>query len=158
MHIQIPPLSFLGPSLRSVEIALRVIKMKKFMDQITIISLAILVLPSLAAAQTELTYKADVPASITTPDSAISQYVGELTFVDGFPTDETIEKTYEFFDTSRAVELFLNATPVTSMYAMLNGHVEIGFTPNKTVGITETFMNARSLWLTAQTTTPYVHA
>ena len=44
------------------------------------------------------------------------------------------------------------------MYAMLNGHVEIGFKANKTVGITETLMNARSLWLTPQTTTPYVHA
>lgn len=29
---------------------------------------------------------------------------------------------------------------------------------NQTVGITETLMNARSLWLTPQTTTPYVHA
>jgi hypothetical protein len=40
---------------------------------------------------------------------------------------------------------------------MLNGHVAIGLTPNKTVGITETLMNVRSLWLTPQTTTPYVH-
>jgi len=43
------------------------------------------------------------------------------------------------------------------MYAMLNGHAEIGFRANHTVGITETLMNARSLWLTPQTTTPYVH-
>jgi len=103
-------------------------------------------------------YKADVPVSITTPDSVQTQYLGELKFVDGFPTNETVTKTYDFLDTSRAVELFLNAIPVTSMYAMLNGHVQIGFKANGTVGITETLMNARSLWLTPQTTTPYVHA
>jgi len=102
-------------------------------------------------------YKANVPAAIKTPDSVQTKYLGELKFIDGFPTDETVTNIYDFLDTSRAVELFLNATPVTSMYAMLNGHIQIGFKPNKTVGITENLMNARSLWLTPQTTTPYVH-
>lgn len=101
-------------------------------------------------------YKADIPASLLTPDSVQTKYLGELTFVDGFPTDETIKKSYDFLDTSRAVELFESGIPAASMYAMLNGHVEIGFTPNKTIGITEQLMNARSLWLTPQTTTPYV--
>ena len=103
-------------------------------------------------------YKADIPANVTTADSIKTKYVGELKLVDGFPTDETVTKVYDFLDTSRAVELFLNAIPVTSMYGMLNGHAEIGFKANQTVGITEDLMNARSLWLTPQTTTPYVHA
>ena len=103
------------------------------------------------------TYKADVPENITTPNSIQTKYLGELKFIDGFPTDETVAKTYDYLDTARAVELFLNTIPVTSMYAMLNGHAEIGFKANHTVGITENLMNARSLWLTAQTTTPYVH-
>ena len=103
-------------------------------------------------------YKADVPASITAANNVQTKYLDELKFVDGFPTDETVAKTYDFLDTSRAVELYLNATPVASLYALLNGHAEIGFKANHTVGITETLMNARSLWLTAQTTTPYVHA
>ena len=110
---------------------------------------------TLYAAEPE--YKAKVPESVTTPDSVDTKYLGELKFIDGFPTDETVEKTYDFLDTARAVELFLNATPVASMYAMLNGHAAIGFKPNQTVGITEELMNARSLWLTPQTTTPYVH-
>lgn len=111
-------------------------------------------LPAIAAPK----YRADVPASITTPDSVQTKYVGELKFVDAFPSDETVTKVYDFIDTSRAVELYLNAVPTASMYGMLNGHVEIGFKANHTVGITETLMNARSLWLTPQTTTPYVHA
>jgi len=131
-------------------------KRKSLVSLFTVASLGLLA--GVAAADTSPRYKADVPASITTPDAVQTKYVGELSFVDGFPTNETVDKTYYFLDTSRAVELFLNATPATSMYAMLNGHVEIGFKANKTVGITETLMNARSLWLTAQTTTPYVHA
>ncbi len=110
-----------------------------------------------SAAADEPEYKANVPRNITTPDRIPTRYAGELKFVDGFPTDDTVTKVYDYLDTARAVELFLNATPATSMYAMLNGHAEIGFKANHTVGITEKLMNARSLWLTAQTTTPYVH-
>jgi len=101
-------------------------------------------------------YKADVPSALITPDSAQSRYLGEINFVDGFPTRETIRKSYEFLDTSRAVQLFESGMATASMYAMLHGHREIGLTPNKSIGITDQLMNARSLWLTAQTTTPYV--
>ena len=100
-------------------------------------------------------YKADVPANLLTADSVDTKYAGELTFYDGFPTDETIEKSYDFLDTSRAVQLFHSGMATASMYGMLNGHVEIGMKPNKSIGITEQMMNARSLWLTPQTTTPY---
>lgn len=123
----------------------------------SIATLTVIALTSSAFA-TSPTYKANVPQEILTPDKMKTKYLGELDFKDGFPTDETVTKTYDFLDTSRAVELFLNATPVTSMYAMLNGHVQIGFKANHTVGVTEELMNARSLWLTPQTTTPYVHA
>lgn len=119
-------------------------------------TLACIATPALVMAS-EPKYKAEVPDSISTPDQVETKYVGELNFVDGFPTNETVTKTYDFLDTSRAVELFLDAIPVTSMYAMLNGHAEIGIRANHGVGITETLMNARSLWLTPQTTTPYVH-
>ncbi len=123
-------------------------------------SMGMVIALSTAIASTSVTaepkYKANVPTSLLTPDSAQSKYLGELTFVDGFPTKETIEKSYDFLDTSRAVQLFESGMPTASMYAMLHGHREIGLTPNKSIGITEQLMNARSLWLTPQTTTPYV--
>jgi len=106
----------------------------------------------------EPTYKADVPEGLLTPDKMQSKYIGDLSFNDGFPTEETASKVNNFVDTSRATELFINGAPVASMYAMLNGHVKIGIKANHIVGITEDLMNARSLWLTPQTTTPYVHA
>jgi hypothetical protein len=85
-----------------------------------------------------------------------SSYLGGLSFQDGFPTKGTASKVSDFVDTARAVELFINGIPAGSMYAMLQGHTKIGFKANHTVGITEELMNARSLWLTPQTTTPYV--
>jgi len=103
-------------------------------------------------------YKADVPASVMTADSVATKYAGELTFVDGFPTDETIAKADDFKDTARAFELFESGMATASMYAMLKGHRDIGVKPNKTVAITETLMDAKSLWLTPNTTTPYAHA
>ncbi len=42
-------------------------------------------------------YKADVPVSILTPDSVQTKYIGELKFVDGFPTDETLKKVSQSF-------------------------------------------------------------
>ena len=113
---------------------------------------AIAVSPILA--QETPTYKANVPQELLTPDKMESSYLGELRFQDGFPTKDTASKVSNFVDITRAVELFINGTPAASMYGMLNGHVKIGLVPNHSVGITEELMNARSLWLTPQTTTP----
>ena len=77
-------------------------------------------------AQESPTFKAKVPEKLLTPDKMESRYLGELTFQDGFPTSETASKVNDFVDISRAVELFINATPTASMYGMLNGHAEIG--------------------------------
>jgi hypothetical protein len=81
----------------------------------SIVTVSIILLAGVATAETSPPYKADVPESITTPVLVQSKYVGDLKFVDGFPTRETVRKTYDFLDTSRAVELFLNAMPTTSM-------------------------------------------
>ena len=110
-----------------------------------------------AIADTTPKYKADVPTSVMTPDSAQSKYIGELNFVDGFPTDKTISKANDFMDTARAFELFESGMATASMYAMLKGHRDIGVVPNQTVAITEQLMDAKSLWLTPNTTTPYAH-
>jgi len=119
------------------------------------LSLAAVVAAPMATA--EPTYKAKVPQSLITPDEVDTEYLGELEFRDGFPSDSTVEKSLRFLDTARAVDLFMNAMGATSLYAMLDGHAKIGMKPND-VGITEGLMNARSLWLTPQTTTPYATA
>ena len=102
-------------------------------------------------------YAADVPDALITPDLVQTDYLGELEFFDGMPDDLTVLKAYDFLDTYRAVESFLSGMPAASIYGLLEGHRGIGMQPND-IGITETLMDARSLWLTPQTTTPYVHA
>lgn len=121
-------------------------------------SISILTLCVSLTAYGQQIYQADTPESILTPERVSTRYLDDLEFNDGFPSDDTVAKVYDYLDTSRAVQLFLTAMPAASIYGLLNGHAEIGFTANHTVGITENLMNARSLWLTPQTTTPYVHA
>ena len=136
--------------------------MKKMALKISLLALAtsLMACNEQAIADAEVktpTYQADTPSYLITADTVSTKYAGELTFNDGFPTDSTIEKTNDFMDTARAFELFESGMATASMYAMLKGHRDIGMQPNKTVGITENLMDARSLWLTPNTTTPYVH-
>jgi len=99
-------------------------------------------------------YKADVPKSITTKDSYQTMYVGELNFVDGFPTDETVKKTYDFLDVARATLVFTNTIGIGSMQAMLDGQRKAGVGPYE-IAVFEDYLDARSLWLTPNTSTPY---
>ncbi len=74
---------------------------------------AITVLCVCSAAADEPKYKANVPRNITPPDRIPTRYAGELKFVDGFPTDDTVTKGYDYLDTARTAEMSLNATPAT---------------------------------------------
>ena len=100
-------------------------------------------------------YVADVPDYILTPDKMETKYLGALEFFDGLPNDTTVEKVYDFLDLSRGVHAFLNGMPAASLYAMLEGLKDLGMQPGD-VAITENLIDARSLFLTPNTTTPYI--
>jgi len=102
-------------------------------------------------------YKADVPASLLTPDKVQTEMLGELEFFDGMPSDATVKKTIDFLDLSRAVEVFLNGMPATSIYAMLEGLKQAGAEPGDLV-LWENYGDARTLALTFNTSTPYAFA
>lgn len=99
-------------------------------------------------------YKAKVPTSILTPDSVSTELLGNLEFFDGMPSKATVDKSYDFIDLSRATEAFLSGMPAASVYAILEGFKEAGMKPGD-MGITEDLMDARSLYLTPNSTTPY---
>ncbi len=99
-------------------------------------------------------YAADVPDSVLTPDKVNTRSLGDLHFVDGAPSKATTEKVYDYLDTSRGVDAFLNAIPATSIQAMLEGFSSLGMKPGE-LGIFEQLMDARSLFLTANSTTMY---
>jgi hypothetical protein len=127
------------------------------------VALAILVLmiPGPSAAQ-PLTgspaaspkYSPDVPAKITTPDT-IETRIGTLHFRDGAPDPATVQLAYDQLDFGRGVDAFLTGMSATSIYAACRGLEEAGIKSNQGIGIAEDLLDARSLFLTANTTTVY---
>jgi hypothetical protein len=79
-----------------------------------------------------------------------------MSYIDGASTEETFSKTRDFVDTANAVRLFLSGIPAASIQGLLLGHESIGMKPNETIAISEGNLTAESIWLTANTTTPYV--
>ncbi|MGS1104869.1 DUF1254 domain-containing protein [Achromobacter anxifer] len=93
------------------------------------------------------------PPQILTPAN-VDTRIGRLDFFDGVPTPETARKVYDNLDFLRGVEAFLNGIPGASMVSIRAGLREAGAT-GITVGIFETLMDSRSLFLTANTETVY---
>ena len=132
--------------------------MKKKTKILTIATFAMMAMamtwPAVAKDAPTPKYAADVPESLLTPDKVKTEFLGTLKFFDGMPNEATVKKAYDFLDLSRGVEAFLNGMPANSVYALLEGFKEAGMQPGD-LGITEDLMDARSLFLTAQSTTPY---
>jgi len=126
-----------------------------FIASITIAVVLLSAASSIFAAEPK--YKADVPVGLITPDNVQTEFLGELDFFDGMPSESTVKKTYDFLDLLRGVEVFLNGMPAASVYAMLEGQKQAGATPGDLV-LLENLMDARTLFLTPQTTTPYAFA
>ncbi|WP_298534699.1 DUF1254 domain-containing protein [uncultured Algibacter sp.] len=100
-------------------------------------------------------YAADVPTSLLTPDKVETDLLGTLEFIDGLPNEGTVNKTYDFLTVSRGVQAFLNGMPAASVYAMLEGLKGAGVKPGD-IATFENLMDARTLFLTANSSTPYI--
>ena len=99
-------------------------------------------------------YAAKVPDSVATPDKLRTELLGDLEFFDGMPSKATVKKAYDFLDFSRGTQAFLDGMPAASIYGMLEGFKEAGVNPGD-LGIFEELMDARSLFLTPNSTTVY---
>ena len=99
-------------------------------------------------------FAANVPESIQTPDVVETERLGRLEFFDGMPSDETVRKVYDQLDFSRAVETFLTGCPAASIHAFIQGMKQAGM-GTYSMGIHEQLLDARTLWLTPNTTTVY---
>lgn len=98
--------------------------------------------------------QADVPESITTPDKVSTELLGDLEFFDGMPSDETVQKVYDHLDFSRGIQTFLTGVPAASHYAFVQGMKQAGMS-TFSMGIHEDLLDARSIWLTPNTTVIY---
>jgi hypothetical protein len=101
------------------------------------------------------TYSAEVPPYITTPET-VETRIGTLKFFDGLPDAETVQKVYDNLDFARGVEAFLSGIPAASVYAGCEGVSQAGVKRNEGIGVFEDLMDARSLFLTGNSTTIYV--
>lgn len=132
-------------------------KRKNALAQITVV-IILLTLPATwgTADAQKAKYKmtTDIPASITTPD-VVETSLGTLRFFDGFPDDATVKKVYDNLDFQRGVQAFLTGLPAASMYETRKGYRTFG-PDNKTILITESFFDSRSLFLVANTETIYL--
>ena len=95
----------------------------------------------------------DIPTSIISPDS-LTTSLGTLRFFDGFPGSATVRKVYDNLDFQRGVQAYLIALPVACFYGLRSDMQTFG-PDNKTMLITETLMDSRSLMLPSNTETVY---
>lgn len=123
-------------------------------SHVTAALVAVLLSTAVPTGAREPEFKADVPESILTPDKVDVRLLGELEFFDGMPSETTVKKVFDFLDFSRGVNAFLDGIPATSVYAMLEGFKDAGLKPGD-LGLMEELMDARSLMLTANSTTVY---
>lgn len=112
-------------------------------------------LAALAAAAEEAPgFAADIPPGLLTPDRVETRTLGTLEFFDGMPLPETAGRLYDYLDFHRGVETFHTGIPAASVYAIIEGLRAEGVAPGD-LGIFENLLDARSLFLTPNTTSLY---
>ena len=92
--------------------------------------------------------------SISTPDR-VESTIGTLEYKDGAPSKATVEKVYDNLDLMHGVESFVNAYQGASTYAIRQGLLDMGVEDNTLVVFSD-LMDSKSLFLTANTDTPYL--
>ncbi len=95
----------------------------------------------------------DVPQSLVTPD-VVDTHLGSLSFNDGAPSAETVEKVRDHLDHVRALDGFISAHRGVSVMAIRNGLLDAGVEDNDIIIFSE-LMDSESLFLTANADTVY---
>jgi hypothetical protein len=117
--------------------------------------LAVTLAATRADAQTTPKYSAKVPPYITTPDK-VETNIGTLKFFDGLPDAETVQMVYDNLDRAAGLKRFSPACPPHRFTQCAKGISQVGVKPNANFGIMQDLMDARSVYLTANSTTAYV--
>ena len=92
--------------------------------------------------------------SISTPNE-VETSIGTLKFLDGAPLPETAEKVYDYLDTMRAADAFMKGMPGASVKGLIDGAHSIGAVEANEVMIYDKLMDAKSLFLTGNSSTVY---
>ena len=95
-----------------------------------------------------------IPEAITAPDN-VKTSIGTLKYFDGVPTEESTKAIYDYLDTSRAVNVYLNSIPALSVNALREGQAAMGADTCNKICIWDSLMDSKSLVLTGNTSTMY---
>ena len=109
-----------------------------------------LLCPGMALAQVSQ----EVLDSISTPNE-VETSIGTLRFLDGAPLPETVEKVYDYLDTTRAMDTFLKGMPGASLKALIDGAHSLGAVEAHEVVVFDKLMGPESLFLTGNSSTVY---
>lgn len=114
------------------------------------IAVAVFMLSGLAFAKVS----EGVLRSISTPNE-VQTSIGVLKFLDGAPYPETAQKVYDYLDTARAADAFMKGMPGASLKGLIDGAHAIGAVDVNEVMIFDKLMDAKSLFLTGNSSTVY---
>jgi hypothetical protein len=120
---------------------------------VTALSLMIGATAAQAQATPKMKMTTNIPEGIAAPDKMQTR-LGTLKFFDGFPDQETVRKVYDNLDFQRAVQAYLLGLAPVNMAGLREGLLSVG-PANVTIPTFEENLNARSLFLTPNATTPY---
>jgi hypothetical protein len=107
-----------------------------------------------AAALIGVLSTAGLHAQSTTPDS-VNTRIGAMKFERGYPTEETARKLFDELDYQRAVQAYLWAYPAVSFESIRLALKQDFGADHHDMVIADNFLDAKSLWLTANDTTIY---
>lgn len=122
----------------------------------TVLGLAALLgvsMTTLAEQPATMKYSTQIPDNVITPDKTDTR-LGTLEFTDGFPTEATAEKVWDFMDFSRAVEAMIMTTPTASLQGFRKGIQKWG-PDNETMIYWDGRLDSKGLLLTGNTTVVY---
>ena len=111
--------------------------------------------PEKKATKAETSEVEPIKKHIVTPSVVETERLGTLNYFDGYPSEETVQKVYDNLDFTRSMEVFLNGIPAASMQALIQGFTEVGVTELGKIGIFESLMDSKSLFLTPNTESVY---
>jgi hypothetical protein len=77
-----------------------------------------------------------LPIDYADATRTVSTRIGDLAYVGGYPTDDTVRRAYDQLDLQRATQVYLEFMPFMSQQALFDSHErDSGMRENRDVGV-----------------------
>ena len=109
---------------------------------------------AMAAPPPKMKMTTAIPEAYTAPDK-VKTSIGTLRYFDGVPSKKSTKAIYDYLDTSRAVNVYINSIPALSVNALRDGQAAMGADTCNKICIWDNLMDSKSILLTGNTSTMY---